>query len=106
MERIPDSLLRFSNTGWDTAYKQYCNEKKLDLHPARMQPALAGFFIQFLTDEDELVLDPFAGSNTTGAVAEDLHRNWLSVEAHRPYAEGSKGRFLLGAEKTGRREEF
>lgn len=104
---VPDSLLRFSNTGWDAGYRQYCEEKKLEAHPARMQPGLAGFFIQFLTDEGDLVVDPFAGSNTTGAVAEELNRFWLGVEEHRPYAEGSKGRFVSGfddlpqAEKIG-----
>lgn len=91
---IPDSLLRFSATGWDAAYREYCKDKQLEAHPARMQPGLAGFFIQFLTDEGDLVMDPFAGSNTTGAVAEELGRLWLCVEAHRPYAEGSKGRFM------------
>jgi DNA modification methylase len=96
---IPDSLLRFSNTGWDASYRQYCEKHKLDAHPARMQPGLAGFFIQFLTDCDELVMDPFAGSNTTGAVAEELERSWICVEAHRPYTEGSKGRFI--SEKDG-----
>lgn len=96
---IPDSLLRLSNTGWDASYRQYCEEHKLDAHPARMQPGLVGFFIQFLTDRDELVMDPFAGSNTTGAVAEELERSWVCVEAHRPYAEGSKGRFAGGKDE-------
>lgn len=91
---VPDSLLRFSATGWDAVYREYCEERKLEAHPARMQPGLAGFFIQFLTDKGDLVMDPFAGSNTTGAVAEGLERQWLCVEAYRPYAEGSKGRFL------------
>ena len=90
---IPDSLLRFSNTGWDASYRKYCEEQRLDAHPARMQPGLAGFFIQFLTNPGDLVMDPFGGSNTTGAVAEELERSWLCVEAHRPYAEGSRGRF-------------
>ena len=39
-------------------------------------------------------MDPFAGSNTTGAVAEGLGRSWLGVEAHLDYAKGSRGRFL------------
>lgn len=90
---IPESLLRFSNTGWDGSYRQYCEEHKLEAHPARMQPGLVGFFVQLLTDAGDLVMDPFGGSNTTGAVAEELERSWLCVEAYRPYAEGSKGRF-------------
>ena len=38
------------------------------------------FFINFLTEPGQLVLDPFAGSNMTGHVAERLERRWMSVE--------------------------
>lgn len=90
---IPSSLLRFANTGWDASYRAYCEAHELEAHPARMQPGLAAFFIEMLTDPNDLVLDPFAGSNTTGTVAEALDRRWVGVEAERAYAEGSKGRF-------------
>lgn len=91
--RIPHDLLRFSNTKWDANYVGYCREHGLDPHPARMRLELAAFFISFLTEQGDLVLDPFAGSNTTGAAADKLGRKWLSVEADPGYAEGSKGRF-------------
>jgi site-specific DNA-methyltransferase (cytosine-N4-specific) len=58
-----------------------------------MPEALVSFFVQFLTDPEDLVLDPFAGSNTTGAVAERLGRRWLGVEADAAYAESSRLRF-------------
>lgn len=58
-----------------------------------MPKELVEFFIRFLTDEGDLVLDPFAGSNTTGAVAEQLGRRWLSVEADWSYASSSITRF-------------
>ncbi len=58
-----------------------------------MQSSLCAFFIQFLTEPDDLVLDPFGGSNTTGSVAESLSRRWITVEADLEYIEGSKGRF-------------
>jgi site-specific DNA-methyltransferase (cytosine-N4-specific) len=58
-----------------------------------MQSSLSAFFIQFLTDEGDLVFDPFGGSNTTGSVAEDMKRRWISVEADPAYVDGSKGRF-------------
>ncbi|HEV2944003.1 MAG TPA: DNA methyltransferase [Solirubrobacteraceae bacterium] len=51
------------------------------------------FFVRFLTDEGDLVLDPFAGSNTTGATAEGLERRWLSIEPEAAYIAGSIGRF-------------
>ena len=93
IEALPGSLLKFSGTAWDAKYREYCRLHNLEPHPARMRIDLAAFFIQFLTEPRDLVLDPFAGSNSTGAAAEALGRNWLSVEANSGYAEGSKGRF-------------
>ena len=90
---IPPNVLTFANTRSNDLYRQFCREEGLPIHPARMQPELAEFFIKMLTDEEDLVLDPFAGSNTTGAVAERLGRRWIAVEPNREYAEGSLGRF-------------
>jgi site-specific DNA-methyltransferase (cytosine-N4-specific) len=92
--RLPMSVLKFSNTSWDAGYVDYCKKNDLPLHPARMRPELAGFFIELLTDADDMVMDPFAGSNTTGAVAEAMGRKWVAVEANVGYAEGSRGRFV------------
>ena len=39
------------------------------------------------------MLDPFAGSNTTGKVAESLNRRWIAIEAVEDYIEASKFRF-------------
>jgi site-specific DNA-methyltransferase (cytosine-N4-specific) len=91
--RVPTSLLKFSGTAWDEKYRAYCAKHDLVPHPARMQMQLAAFFIQLLTEPGDLVVDPFAGSNTTGATAEGLGRRWIAVEADSSYAEGSKGRF-------------
>ena len=91
---IPPNVLEISNTISTDAYRAYCREKDLKLHPARMAPELAEFFIKFLTDKDDLVIDPFGGSNTTGAAAEELERQWISVEPQRDYIQGSRGRFL------------
>lgn len=92
-EEGPESLLKFSGTMWDAKYREYCKQKGISAHPARMQPSLSAFFIQFLTDQGDLVFDPFAGSNTTGSVAESLGRKWIGVEASMEYAVGSIGRF-------------
>jgi site-specific DNA-methyltransferase (cytosine-N4-specific) len=90
---IPSNVLTLSNTHSTDEYRQYCNEHELRLHPARMPPELAEFFIRFLTDEEDLVLDPFGGSNTTGAAAEQLQRRWLAVEPDDDFIAGSRGRF-------------
>jgi site-specific DNA-methyltransferase (cytosine-N4-specific) len=63
-------------------------------HPARFPPDLPRFFIKFLTEEGDLVLDFFSGSNTTGAVAEELGRRWLSMELDLQYAILSAVRFM------------
>ena len=91
---IPSNVLTFSNTNSNQDYLQYCRENELQPHPARMPSGLPAFFIKFLTDEMDIVLDPFAGSNTTGGVAEGLKRKWLSVEPSELYIRGSKGHFM------------
>jgi hypothetical protein len=102
---IPSNVLTISNTVSTDAYRRYCREAELPMHPARMAPTLAEFFVRFLTDEGNLVLDPFAGSNTTGAAAEALSRRWLAVEPQAEYIAGSVGRFVgsrieLGADPS------
>jgi DNA modification methylase len=92
---IPSNCLSFSNTKANDPYQQYCREHKIKPHPARMPIGLAEFFIKFLTDENDLVIDPFSGSNTTGAAAEGLKRKWVSVEARDEYILASKSRFPL-----------
>ncbi len=90
---IPSNVITLANTRSNSDYQVYCRKKGLPVHPARMQPDLVEFFIRFLTSPRELVFDPFAGSNTTGAVAETLKRRWFSLEVQRDYVEGSRGRF-------------
>lgn len=90
---IPSNVLTFANTSSTDDYLNYCRSLKLRPHPARMHSKLPEFFIKFLTTPRELVLDPFAGSNTTGAVAEKLKRRWLSIEPNHEYVLASKGRF-------------
>ncbi|MCX6654345.1 MAG: site-specific DNA-methyltransferase [Candidatus Bathyarchaeota archaeon] len=91
---IPPNVLTFANTGASDAYKNYCREHGLPIHPSRMPPGLPDFFIKFLTDPGDLVLDPFAGSNTTGFVAERSGRHWISIEIQDQYIEGSQAWFL------------
>jgi DNA modification methylase len=93
-EHFPEALLKFTGTKWDASYRAYCKSRNLPAHPARMQSSLSAFFIEFLTEKGDLVFDPFGGSNTTGSVAEELGRRWVSVEANHQYVDGSRGRFM------------
>ena len=44
------------------------------------------------SNPDDLVLDPFFGTGTTGAVAKRLHRNWIGIEREVNYIEIAQGR--------------
>lgn len=92
-ERRPPNALSFANTSSNDWYSRTCRRQGIQPHPARMPAELAAFFIEFLTDPGDLVLDPFAGSNTTGYVAEKLGRQWRAVEANAEYVEHSRLRF-------------
>jgi DNA modification methylase len=90
---IPPNLLEVPNTRSADQYIRRCREAGLPVHPARFPPAVPEFFVRFLTEPGQLVLDPFAGSNVTGQVAEGLERHWLSVELNADYVAGSRLRF-------------
>ncbi|GAB4208088.1 MAG: site-specific DNA-methyltransferase [Roseiflexaceae bacterium] len=92
-DEIPDAMLKMGNNAANDPYTVRCKEAGLKIHPARFPAALPEFFIKLLTAEDDIVLDPFAGSNTTGAVAEKLQRRWIAVEKVEEYLAASKFRF-------------
>jgi site-specific DNA-methyltransferase (cytosine-N4-specific) len=99
---IPPNLLSIANTRSNDDYLHRCRDAGLPIHPARFPPALPDFFIRFLTEAGQLVLDPFAGSNVTGQVAEALNRPWMSIELNADYVEGSRLRFPDAAASFGR----
>ena len=67
---IPPNLIAVAHTESNSAYIRYCAEKNLKPHPARFPSEIPEFFIRMLTDVDDLVVDPFAGSCVTGETAE------------------------------------
>ncbi len=91
---IPSNLLQIPNTDSNSHYLRACAALGREAHPARFPPDLPKFFIEFLTDPGDVVVDIFSGSNTTGYVAEKLVRRWLSIELNREYAELSAIRFM------------
>jgi site-specific DNA-methyltransferase (cytosine-N4-specific) len=97
---IPPNLLVFSNTASNSHYLRRCRQSGLAPHPARFPREVPEFFIKLLTTKGDLVLDPFAGSCVTGAVAEELQRRWLCFEIRREYLEGARFRFEPSAGET------
>jgi len=90
---IPSNLIEVANTSSRGDYHSYCAEQGVELHPARFPREVPEFFIKFLTDPGDLVVDPFGGSNMTGAIAEELQRRWVCSELRGEYLRGSIGRF-------------
>lgn len=90
---IPPNVLILGNNDANGYYLKRCAEKKMKPHPARFPGQLPEHFIKFLTDEGDMILDPFAGSCTTGEVSERLRRRWIGFELSEDYLEGAKFRF-------------
>lgn len=91
---IPPNLLTIPNSNANSSYQKLCKTMNIKSHPARFPPDLPEFFIKMLTDEDDLVIDIFGGSNTTGMVCESLKRKWMSFEQVPEYVAASSFRFL------------
>jgi len=92
---LPESMLRFGNNAANDDYTSACKQNEVKIHPARFPAALPAFFIKLLTVPNDLVVDPFAGSNTAGFAAEELGRRWIASEQVEEYLRASRYRFNL-----------
>lgn len=99
---IPPNLLQISNSESNSQYLKYCKTLGLKGHPARFPAKLPEFFIKLLTDRGDFVVDIFSGSNTTGSVAENLERKWLSVDINTEFVASSVFRFSNSTEQAKR----
>ena len=90
---IPPNLIAMANTESNSRYLKYCELHELRPHPARFPAVIPEYFMHMLTDEGDLVVDPFAGSCVTGEVAERLKRRWHCIEIEAQYLDGAVGRF-------------
>lgn len=93
---IPSNLLSIPNTDSNSFYLRLCAALGIERHPARFPTGLPAFFIKMLTDERDIVLDIFGGSNTIGFVAQALNRKWLTFELSQEYLISSIFRFMEG----------
>ncbi len=91
--RIPSNLLVAGGVGGGGVYAKRCREAGISPHPARFPEALPRQVILLTTDVGDTVYDPMAGSNTTGKVALDLGRRFISSEPVLEYAAASRFRF-------------
>jgi len=73
----PPTVFNFDNAGVLKGSK----------HPAPFHPQLPEFFIKWLTDKGDVVLDPFMGGGTTAQVALEMNRNYIGFEINDTYLE-------------------
>lgn len=90
---IPGNLITAVNAESNGLYHRFCRRHDLPAHPARFPAAIPDFFIDLLTDKEDLVWDPFGGSNRTGSRAEAKGRRWVCNDRSLVYAAGSVGNF-------------
>ena len=80
----PDNVFRFKTAG--AARDNHIK------HPAPYHRDLPEYFIKFLTDEGDTVLDVFSGIATTGLPCKDLNRNYIGYELNPKYVDFSRER--------------
>lgn len=101
---IPANVIERGNNESNSEYIKACRAAGVKVHPARFPAALPEFFIKLCTKPGDLVMDPFAGSNTTGYVAQLLGRRWIASESDAEYVRASELRFTTeGADRDDRR---
>lgn len=94
---LSPNLLELANTDSNSEYLRRCRKLGIEVHPARYPKSLPEFFLRLLTNEGDVVLDPFAGSNVTGEAAQELRRKWIAFELLEEYVTGSMLRFISTA---------
>lgn len=80
----PDNVVRFSTAGGsrDNTIK----------HPAPYHKDLPLYYINLLTDINDIVLDPFSGIGTTGLACNEMYREYIGYELNKTYADFSEKR--------------
>lgn len=71
---------------------EYWAEKNPFRHPATKQPIILEYAILAGSNKENLILDPFAGSGTTGFVAQGLNRKCIMIEQDLNYCQLIKDR--------------
>lgn len=83
--KIPFNVFRFNTAGIERGVTS-------GKHPAPFGKELPEWFIRWLTDAGDTVLDPFFGSGTTGVVCEEMDRECIGIEMNPEYIKISNER--------------
>ncbi|MGE8066158.1 DNA methyltransferase [Pseudomonas sp. NPDC089569] len=87
--RIPKNVItRGHRCAYGLQYQKAATALGLPVHGAGQPLSIADFLIRFLSDEQDLVVDPFGGRMMTGLAAEMLNRTWMCGELNLQYVRG------------------
>lgn len=90
---LPGNLIIAGGVNGADEYARRCRAAGVKPHPARFPSKLPRQVILLTTDIGDVCYDPMAGSNTTGAVASQLGRRFISSEPMLEYVRSSEFRF-------------
>ena len=76
---------------WEFSHVHYCNSNRQN-HPTQKPEGLIERMILSSSKEDDIILDPFAGSGTTLRVCQQLNRNCIGIEINPEYIQIIKER--------------
>jgi site-specific DNA-methyltransferase (adenine-specific) len=83
--RVPDDV-------WEVSRLQGNCRERVQWHPCQLREWPLERIIRVATNAGDVVLDPFAGSGTTLAVAQRLGRRFLGIDQNPDYCNGIRGR--------------
>ena len=72
--------------------KERLREDGHKVHPTQKPESLLYRVISASSNPGDIILDPFFGTGTTGAVAKRLHRHWIGIERNPHYVELARQR--------------
>jgi site-specific DNA-methyltransferase (adenine-specific) len=73
--KVPSNVFRFNNNQVERGNK----------HPAPFNKEIPIWFIKALTNDGDLILDPFMGSGTTAMASIEMNRDWIGFELNQVY---------------------
>jgi len=89
---LGDKPLKSNTTYTKNIITTSVNGKMPESHKAVMKQEVADWFIEKFTKEGDTVLDPFAGTGTTGVACRNLNRNFIGIEISEEYVKIIKDR--------------
>lgn len=86
---FPSALIRAGGSSGAETWRKNLKASGLTPHPCPMPLSVPKFVIEMTSRHNDLIFDPFFGSGTTGAAAEELGRRWIGVDHHRQFLHGA-----------------